>query len=207
MSVQAQGPGPRREIEEVVLSDSNSDSDSESSYEGPDDDDEVDDDSASIGSAARGVEHTLEDAIRSASLARLRTVLLQMCSDNAVCRHLASKALLVAAPALAPEPKTGMKRLRKAYEMCSQCGTEYEVEENERVKGLCVYHPGEKELDFESDFWADHDPNCHGDPDSFIDDPDYAEGFLWSCCDEEGGAEGCERTRHRPERSNRARHV
>ncbi|EXJ71480.1 uncharacterized protein A1O5_05288 [Cladophialophora psammophila CBS 110553] len=121
MSIKTEDPGTRKKIEEIVSSESESD--------GPDD-------SASMTSNASTSTHTLEEAINSASAMRLRTVLLQMCHENAVCRYLAGKALMVPAPNAEPDPKTGMKRLRKAYEMCCQCGKEYEVEENEKVKGL-----------------------------------------------------------------------
>jgi hypothetical protein len=33
--------------------------------------------------------------------------------------------------------------------------------------------------------------------DSFKDDPDYAEGFTWSCCNEAGDNEGCKSTKHK----------
>jgi hypothetical protein len=60
-----------------------------------------------------------------------------------------------------------------------------------------LIRPGEKELDYESEFWADHDERCHGPMDSFFDDPDYADGFLWDCCQESGSNEGCKSTKHR----------
>lgn len=59
---------------------------------------------------------------------------------------------------------------------------------------------GDKEVDYESDFWADHDENCHGDPEDFVDDPDFEGGFLWSCCGEIGSAKGCVVSRHVPKR-------
>lgn len=55
----------------------------------------------------------------------------------------------------------------------------------------------EKEVDYHSDFWADHDSRCHGKPSSFIDDPFYADGFTWSCCKEAGGDKGCKSTKHK----------
>ena len=45
--------------------------------------------------------------------------------------------------------------------------------------------------------WDDHDENCHGQCESFEDDPDYAEGFIWECCDKPGDDEGCKTTRHK----------
>jgi hypothetical protein len=57
---------------------------------------------------------------------------------------------------------------------------------------------GRKEVDNASDFWDDHDEDCHGDMESFADDESYAEGFVWTCCGEYGEAEGCHSTAHKP---------
>jgi hypothetical protein len=54
-----------------------------------------------------------------------------------------------------------------------------------------------KEAYHESDFWADHDENCHGPYDAFKDDSDFAEGFTWDCCDRPGDDEGCKSTKHK----------
>ena len=54
-----------------------------------------------------------------------------------------------------------------------------------------------KIVDYESDFWADHDVDCHGPYESFEDDPDFAEGFIWDCCDKPGDDEGCKSTKHK----------
>ncbi|KIW91266.1 uncharacterized protein Z519_08162 [Cladophialophora bantiana CBS 173.52] len=201
MSVKIEEPGALKKIEEIVSSESESD--------GPED-------SASMTSNASTSTHTLEEAINSANTMRLRTVLLQMCHENAVCRYLAGKALMVPAQNAEPDPKTGMKRLRKVYEMCCQYSKEYQVERNEKVRDSARIilklevqdkHPVQryKEVDCNLHFWDDHDPDCHGDPGSFVDDPDYQEGFIWDCCDEDGNAEGCETSRHRPTRSVRAK--
>ena len=57
-------------------------------------------------------------------------------------------------------------------------------------------HAGYKEVDNDGDFWADHDDNCHGNPDDLADDSDFEDGFKWSCCGEEVSAEGCIVSRH-----------
>ena len=56
---------------------------------------------------------------------------------------------------------------------------------------------GMKTVDYDSDMWADHDEDCHGSYESFIDDPNYAEGFAWDCCDQPGDDEGCKSTKHK----------
>ncbi|CZT06738.1 uncharacterized protein RAG0_18075 [Rhynchosporium agropyri] len=50
---------------------------------------------------------------------------------------------------------------------------------------------------FDDDVWADHDDDCHGDPNSFDEDPDFADGFRWSCCETPEDNEGCMNTRHK----------
>lgn len=56
---------------------------------------------------------------------------------------------------------------------------------------------GTKNPDYASEFWADHDENCHGPYESFTDDPDFAEGFMWDCCEKRGDGKECMITRHR----------
>lgn len=58
---------------------------------------------------------------------------------------------------------------------------------------------GKKEYYDDDDFWADHDEDCHGYIDNLVDEPDYAEGFKWSCCDALGNDEGCKSTKHKAE--------
>ena len=62
---------------------------------------------------------------------------------------------------------------------------------------------GEKEVDYESEHWCDWDERCHGNMESFINNPDYASGFIWSCCDGAGDAEGCVRSRHEAKEGGR----
>ncbi|KAH0543880.1 hypothetical protein GP486_008544 [Trichoglossum hirsutum] len=73
---------------------------------------------------------------------------------------------------------------------CENCNQEFDVTSNER---------GVKAVDLDSDFWADHDVDCHGPFDAFEDDPGYAEGFVWDCCEEPGDNEGCKATKHKSE--------
>lgn len=54
-----------------------------------------------------------------------------------------------------------------------------------------------KEVYHDRDFWADHDVDCHGPYESFEDDPDMAQGFIWPCCNKFGDDEGCQRTMRR----------
>ncbi|KAK5191249.1 hypothetical protein LTR92_008968 [Exophiala xenobiotica] len=161
--------------------------------------------SASSDSYQSATAHTVEEAIVSATAPRVKQVLLNICNKNAICRHLASQELLVSTEIQVSATENGgsRKRVRKAFEICCQCEEEYDVLENKETKGLCVYHPGEKYLDVDSDLWDDHDPKCHGNPQDFEDDPEYGEGFMWDCCDEDGTTEGCTTSKHRPAQSKR----
>ncbi|KXT06309.1 hypothetical protein AC578_9194 [Pseudocercospora eumusae] len=138
---------------------------------------------------------TLEDAITTAPEVRLRALLRDIVQRVPEAHAIAARTLL------ASTSTAGVKR--KAFEKCKNCGDDYNVSLN--YKGACVYHEGVKELDNMGDFWADHDPNCHGDPGSFVDDPDMEEGFVWSCCEQTGGADGCVISKHQPRETHIAK--
>ncbi|KUJ12173.1 uncharacterized protein LY89DRAFT_722537 [Mollisia scopiformis] len=78
---------------------------------------------------------------------------------------------------------------------CQHCNEDFDVTYND--KGDCIWHPGSKEVDYEADIWADHDPRCHGNYSDFKDDAGMAEGFIWDCCDKDGDDEGCKSTKHK----------
>lgn len=64
------------------------------------------------------------------------------------------------------------------------------------------------EPDYEGDFWADHDENCHGTIDSDWARKEYPQGFIWTCCDELGDEdedEGCETGPHEPDLRKRVK--
>ena len=89
----------------------------------------------------------LDEAIKNATESRIRSLLLKMCWENAICAELAGQALLTSAPDTS-DPTDGSvggnkKRFRKTFEICEQCEKEYDVEENEKKSNLCVWHPGE----------------------------------------------------------------
>lgn len=115
---------------------------------------------------------------------------------------------------------------RRRFEICEQCGEEYDVLLNDKTS--CKWHDGklhtldgvkvyigkhrissqclgDQEVDWDGDFWADHDERCHGTIDTPEMRKEYPEGFVWSCCDEPGDADGCKTSRHRPNRAKRVR--
>jgi hypothetical protein len=47
------------------------------------------------------------------------------------------------------------------------------------------------EVDYEGDFWADHDEDCHGEIDTEEMREEFPEGFFWTCCRRAGDEPGC----------------
>ncbi|RTE69316.1 hypothetical protein BHE90_016304, partial [Fusarium euwallaceae] len=81
-----------------------------------------------------------------------------------------------------------------------QCGDCF-VEEENPLSLDCRYHSGERKVDWDGDFWADHDENCHGPIDTEENREDYPEGFFWTCCDRPGDTLGCRRGKHQADRT------
>lgn len=53
-----------------------------------------------------------------------------------------------------------------------------------------------KDLDDEASIWDDFEDDW-ANPCDFEDDPEYADGFKWSCCENRGDHEGCKSTKHK----------
>ncbi|KAK4561086.1 hypothetical protein LTR86_005041 [Recurvomyces mirabilis] len=143
---------------------------------------------------------SLEDTIATASADRPRAVLLQICRDNAEAEDIAQTSLLIThASGLT------LKRARTAWQSMMSLAIVLAIAFTIEVgyhtnSGLvnsteCAY-TGKKKVDYQSDFWADHDDDCHGDPETLHDEPDYADGFIWTCCDGVGDVPGCVVTVH-----------
>ncbi|KAF7882404.1 uncharacterized protein EAF02_005767 [Botrytis sinoallii] len=84
------------------------------------------------------------------------------------------------------------KRNLEIFE-CENCGSDFNIEDNK--KGDCFFHPGERELDenyVEDYHWPDH-----GEPWKSVDDPEYADRFIWSFCEGYSDADACIFTRHK----------
>lgn len=83
----------------------------------------------------------LEEAIESASRARLQSVLRSICSDSKVASRLASKALLTHDDASASKKrKAGDEHSTLRYEMCIQCNEEFDTTTNDKYS--CQWHEG-----------------------------------------------------------------
>ncbi|KUJ21422.1 uncharacterized protein LY89DRAFT_730202 [Mollisia scopiformis] len=87
------------------------------------------------------------------------------------------------------------KRRLTAPLLCTNCNKEYNASENTR--GVCRKHSGHKEVDPNRDHvWCDWDDYVHGRPESYINNPEYAEGFVWSCCGEYSNVKRCTTSKH-----------
>ena len=83
----------------------------------------------------------LTEAINTATVPRLRKVMIQTCEDNLIVRHVISEALLLPTKDNEiGELDITESRKRKRYEVCKQCSHEYETNKNE--EGVCVHHSG-----------------------------------------------------------------
>jgi hypothetical protein len=85
-----------------------------------------------------GTNNALLDAIDSATLKRVQTVLREVCLECPEALSLASKKLLVS-----PTEALGTKRKHDStqrYEICVQCKQEYDTKDNR--KDSCVWHSG-----------------------------------------------------------------
>lgn len=166
---------------------------------------------------------TVVDAIHSATPGRIRTLLLEIVNTIPAAQSLAEQRLLL--PLSEPTNGSAASSLkRKAYESCKNCKVEFSVVDNH--KSSCVYHEGsscsglprceltceigEKEADMESDMWIDHEEDHHGNIDDLVDDPEFEDGFLWSCCGGKVRSEGCIVSKHVPKQDDtakRPRHI
>ena len=110
------------------------------------------------------------------------------------------------------------KRLRPRFATCINCDQEFDVTDNGDT--VCSWHDGmvlraypvcviaaanmvigEREPDFDGDFWADHDEDCHGRITDLEDE--FPEGFKYDCCGQAGDAEGCNTGPHEEQVSNK----
>ncbi|KLU90141.1 hypothetical protein MAPG_09107 [Magnaporthiopsis poae ATCC 64411] len=162
----------------------------------------------------------LNEAIDEISADRLRQFVRELCATSEPARKHFSDRLLVAetvpvvdlttedadnTPAKGGASKDQKrKHTRQRYEMCEQCNEEYDVETNGPTS--CVWHEGKSVPDYDGDFWADHDEQCHGTIDSEWAREEFPEGFIWTCCEEVGAdAEGCQTGAHVPKSRKKAR--
>jgi len=99
---------------------------------------------------------------------------------------------------------------------CARCPEAFTHAENEKMDE-CVWHTGSnldfitissiihsltgllvgtKEVNPDADAWYDYNDEAYGPEEIHIDDPAYAEGFKWSCCEGDGRDGGCQEGKH-----------
>ncbi|KAK5738027.1 hypothetical protein LTR17_006270 [Elasticomyces elasticus] len=150
----------------------------------------------------------LDDAIANADPDHLRKIMRAVCLLSLDGHQIASQSLLdprsnpkAATPKVA-SPTTGQRSVRTVKQIEPAPAAKADASAR-------AHHPGEKEVDYDSDIWADHDDRCHGYPEALVNDPDYAWGMKWSCCGRSGDEGACSggNARQRVGSSKRARVV
>ncbi|RTE68946.1 hypothetical protein BHE90_016676 [Fusarium euwallaceae] len=137
--------------------------------------------------------------IRAISPEHAHAILIYLCDNSRILKKARAYVPRLAIQA----PGAVDARKRKAalpLAICVQCGDCF-VEGEDRLLLDCCYHSGELEVDWDGDFWADHDENCHGPIDTEENREDYPEGFFWTCCDKPGDTLGCRKGKHQADRT------
>ncbi|KAK4082343.1 uncharacterized protein Triagg1_2155 [Trichoderma aggressivum f. europaeum] len=91
-----------------------------------------------------------------------------------------------------------MKIHARVKAICVQCNSTFDPSDTAKN---CFYHNGELEANYDDDFWADHDEDCHGTIDTDEMREEFPEGFIWNCCDKSGDELGCRWGRHQTDPS------
>ncbi|KAF3275269.1 hypothetical protein TWF970_006990 [Orbilia oligospora] len=162
---------------------------------------------------AKKERHTkLLKTIDTASIEHLRMVLKMVCNGSEVIEY----ALDVFMQLLGDDDKHENDNKEEGggeVKTCGRCGKVFTTtttpntgklgQEEEEGKGGCRYHDGNIYVDIESEVWTKVEGVCWRDGMDMVvncgvdweEDPvlleEFAEGFKWDCCDEDGGVEGC----------------
>ncbi|KAK0760642.1 hypothetical protein N5P37_006837 [Trichoderma harzianum] len=120
------------------------------------------------------------ELINSLTAEQARGILIYLSQNRSVAKKVSK---------LAREMKTSART--KA--VCVQCSATFDPSDTAKN---CFYHNGQLEADYDGDFWADHDEDCHGTIDTDEMREEFPEGFIWNCCDKGGDDIGCRWGRH-----------
>ncbi|PPQ76526.1 hypothetical protein CVT26_013361 [Gymnopilus dilepis] len=129
----------------------------------------------------------LQKAIATVSETRLRE-LLSILVDSEIAVEAALTRELVTL-------KRGTQDVVPRWETCANCEEEYDTN-TIREDGECIFHRGR--LLPRDDGFEDWDEDVHGPMDTLENRRDYPDEFRWTCCDDDGTAEGCVRSQHKP---------
>ncbi|KAI1122576.1 hypothetical protein F5Y10DRAFT_71377 [Nemania abortiva] len=134
------------------------------------------------------------ERLTNMSEAKAKSILLAFCSDDSALERRALQ-FLDQLDSLEKSRTAGTKRkASSAIKICVQCQDAFDEDDNNDK--ACRYHDGELEPDYDGDFWADHDEDCHGVIDCDERREEFPEGFRWSCCQKLGHRGGCTRGKH-----------
>ncbi|KAF3187139.1 hypothetical protein TWF225_004299 [Orbilia oligospora] len=154
--------------------------------------------------------HTkLLKTIDTASIEHLRMVLKMVCTESRVIEY----ALDMFMQLLGDNYNENENRKEGGGEVktCGRCKKVFTTpttttgklgQEEGQEEGGCRYHDGNRYVDIESEVWTKVEGVCWRDGMDMVvncgvdwEDPmlleEFAEGFRWDCCDEDGGVEGC----------------
>ncbi|KAK0470257.1 uncharacterized protein EV420DRAFT_1663740 [Desarmillaria tabescens] len=129
----------------------------------------------------------LHHAIASISESHLRQVIANLVDNVPAVERAMARELV----SFDPRSRSAAPR----WETCGNCGEEYDLEVD-REPNECKFHPGEIEVDEAS--FVDWDEDYHGPMDTLANRRAYPENFIWTCCEENTGSEGCVIQEHMP---------
>lgn len=124
---------------------------------------------SSTQAANNPIKNSLDKALKTATQSRLEKTLRSLCNNPAILPHIEAALLTPSAVA----SSNGNERPR--YATCKRCFVEFQP--SLAYHKACDWHPGECEVDWDNDFWADHDEDCHGPLDTDDNRVEYPEGL------------------------------
>ncbi|KAG6906175.1 hypothetical protein DXG01_015438 [Tephrocybe rancida] len=131
----------------------------------------------------------LYEAIENLGEDRLKRVLIDLVSIPVVEERLTRQLLTL---------KRKMHDVVSRWETCGNCGEEFDMASRRESDEEC-------ELEVDESGFVDWDEDCHGPMDSSDNRRQYPENFKWTCCEQDGRAEGCVHGVHRQVLSKKRR--
>ncbi|KAJ4137397.1 hypothetical protein NW768_002984 [Fusarium equiseti] len=133
------------------------------------------------------------DELLQAPQGQIRAVLRALCQDtqvrNTALDHLDSLKILYNVESKFLGPTATKRKAEDEVLICVQCDSAFFEKGND--KESCDYHWGECEPDWDSMYWADTDPRCHGPIDTKENRKSFPKGFIWTCCGKTYDELGC----------------
>ncbi|EPS43917.1 hypothetical protein H072_2031 [Dactylellina haptotyla CBS 200.50] len=145
---------------------------------------------------AKHLHKTLLDTIDAAPEHHVKLVLQTLCTDPKVVKLALEKFAKLKALEN-PKKRKAPCDVTPILPTCTQCKETFD--ESDNTTAACVWHPGNREVDFEAEVW---DEVCNSDNEGFdFEDEqnveEYPEGYRWDCCDEYGDCDGCREGPHK----------